>query len=301
MNHLEPITRDSEICQVLTSLPEKFIVDFANGIDVARDHVRVQRQRTGMGARLYDGFTGKSSRRQAEINASLIDGVEGSLKWLAELTESQTLSNYAIKRVNERVSFISNNVTTLAHFSADTRRQVEKLSIQLHQRCDELNEKIDRIDFEQRAHRQLDQVFSKWSAGHFNSFSLAGRCYAAMEELRWGEFGDYCRSHDNQIRQGFLEDLANRAISQLSNDSHSRATERTENTIWLNRPTGRSILTDATEALAYLGDWSRPDDQPFVYSITQLPEQVPLGMPRLLNANRLASALITEMFKEQQP
>ncbi len=299
MNDLAPITGDSEICQVLSSLPEKFIVDFANGIDVARDHLRVQRQRTGIGARLYDGLTGQGARRQAEINASLIDGVEGSLIWLGELTESLALSNYAIVQVNERLSVITQNVTTLAHYSADTRHQVEKLSIHFNQRCDLLNQQIDRIDFEQRAERQLEQVFNKWAAGRFNTFSLAGRCYAAMEELRWGVFGDYCRVHDNHIQRGFLGDLANRAISQLTNDARIEAADRADMIFWLAKPTGRTLLSDATEALAYLGDWSNPEAQPFVFSITQLPEQRPLDFPNRCNANRLAPALVSELFAEQ--
>jgi hypothetical protein len=29
---------DNRVCQVLTCLPEKFVVDFANGIDVAQEH-----------------------------------------------------------------------------------------------------------------------------------------------------------------------------------------------------------------------------------------------------------------------
>lgn len=299
MSDLAPITSDSEICQVLRSLPQKFIVDFANGIDVARDHLRVQRQRTGMGARLYDGFTGQGLRRQVEINASLIDGVEGSLIWLGELTESLGLSNFAIVQVNERLSVITQNVTTLAHYSADTRHQVEKLSMHVNQRCDLLTHQIDRIDFEQLAERQLEQVFNKWAAGRFNTFSLAGRCYAAMEELRWGVFGEYCRVHNNHIRQGFLGDLANRAISQLTNDARIEAADRSDMIFWLTKPTGRTLLSDATEALAYLGDWSNPEAQPFVFSITQLPEQRPLDFPNRCNANRLASALVSELFPEQ--
>ena len=76
-----PITPDSPVCQILSSLPEKFVVDFANGIDVTSDHLRVQRERTGVFARLYDGFTGQGARRNAAIQASLADGVEASLKW----------------------------------------------------------------------------------------------------------------------------------------------------------------------------------------------------------------------------
>ncbi len=37
---------DNRVCQVLTCLPEKFVVDFANGIDVAQEHIRTAGERT---------------------------------------------------------------------------------------------------------------------------------------------------------------------------------------------------------------------------------------------------------------
>lgn len=297
MNELASITSDSEICQVLISLPEKFIVDFANGIDVARDHLRVQRQRTGIAARFYDGFTGKGMRRQSEVNSSLIDGVEGSLIWLTELTESVTLSNFAVAQLNDRVDVIAKNIALLAHHSADTYNQMEKLALKFSLHCNHVSQRIDQIDFELRAARHLEQVFNKWSAGRFNTFSLAGRCYAAMEELRWGTFGDYCRSFDNQVRRDFLMDLTNRAIGQLIKDARIEAHERLDMTFWLEKPTGSPLISSATEAIAYLGDWSNCEDQPFVFSITQLPTQRPLGLPNRCNANRLAPALVAELFE----
>jgi hypothetical protein len=301
MNNLTPITSESEICHVLIQLPEKFIVDFVNGIDVAQDHVHVQHQRTGMFSRLYDGFTGQGARRQAEINSSLIDAVEGSLTWLNELSESLARSNYAIARVNERVDVITKNVAAIAHYSADTRHQLQQLSIDLNRRCDLLSQQIDRIDFENKAKWQLDEVFAKWSAGRFNTFSLAGRCYAALDELHWGAFGDYCRSHNGQLRQSFLENLANRAISQLANDARIGTSERSDITSWLDKPTDRTLLADATSALAYLGDWSNPEAQPFVFSITQTPEQTPLSVPKICNSRRLVPALVGELFEARQP
>lgn len=294
----QPITQDSEICKVLTCLPEKFIVDFANGIDVTRDHLRVQQERTGTFARLYDGFAGQSSRRQVEINANLAAGVEGAITLLTELAESLTISNYAIARLSERMNVITKNVTSLAHYSADTRQQLQILSTALHQRCDDLSQEIGHIGFIQRVHHQLEHVFSKWDAGYFNSFSRAGRCYAALEELRWGSFGDYCRAHNNQYRKEFLDILTNRAISQINKDALITE-DRPNIEFWINMPSGRALLPDAALALAYLGDWSKPDSHPFVHSITQLPEQIPLKLPKLCDAKRLARALVSEVFEEQ--
>lgn len=88
---------DNRVCQVLTCLPEKFVVDFANGIDVAQEHIRTAGERTFF-RRLKEGLTGEGAARQNAINASLAQGVEASLRWLTEMTTSLATTNYAINR-----------------------------------------------------------------------------------------------------------------------------------------------------------------------------------------------------------
>jgi len=289
-----------DLIQTLSCLPEKFVVDFANGIDIAKDHIRVQRNRTGYFNRIYDGFTGQGTQRQTEINASLADGVDGALKWLTELTGSVARSNYAIVKVNERIGTILSNVATLVHYSADTRRQLEDLSLSLNARCDLLTLELARVDFEQRAERQLEQVFNKWAAGRLGAFSVAGRCYAAIEELYWGDFGDFCRAHcahNNRVRQGFIDDLIHRAMRQLTIDiDNGQSHQRVPIDRWTASPTGQKFGDDASEALAYLGDWSEPESHPFVFTMSQLPDKFPLALPRICESERIAKALVTEIF-----
>lgn len=295
MSATSPISTNSEICQVLTCLPEKFVVDFANGIDVARDHLRGQNNRGDFFARCYDGFTGQSARRQAQINASLIDGVEASLNWLTDLSGSLAHSNLAIAQVNDRVSALKLDMAKIANYSADTRQQLNILAERLGERCHVTEQEIARIDFIQRAQLNLDQVFNKWKAGRYRSFSLSGRCYAALEELRWGDFGDFCRSQLEAQSQKFIDDLKNRAIAQLAHDAASAASARLDTRQWLARPSGR-ILPDADEALAYMGNWFDQENHPFVFSTSQSPAQLPLEVPRLSSAERVTEALVSEVF-----
>lgn len=53
------------------------MVDFANGIDVAQEHIRTAGERTFF-RRLKEGLTGEGAARQNAINASLAQGVEAS-------------------------------------------------------------------------------------------------------------------------------------------------------------------------------------------------------------------------------
>ncbi|WP_214283113.1 YjcZ-like family protein, partial [Acinetobacter pittii] len=69
MSEASALNLDSDVLQLLNSLPEKFVVDFANGIDVARERQRYIAGRNTFFSRMYDGFTGQGARHQAEINA----------------------------------------------------------------------------------------------------------------------------------------------------------------------------------------------------------------------------------------
>jgi hypothetical protein len=288
-----------EISSLFGSVPEKFVVDFANGIDVVRERQRHMSTRTGLYARLYDGFTGKAAQNQAQINASLTDGVEGALNWLVDLTQSVAKSTRAIYQVQLRVNGLKQDVASLANYSADTRQALERLSLHLGERCSALELKVARIDSLQRAQTQLESVMGKWGAGLFARLSLTGRCYAVLEELRWGAFGDHFLSVSGAQRQQLLEDLSNRAIIQLSQDAKVGHGERiaTRNR-WMARPLPAETWRAGEEALAYLGDWSCPERSPMTFAISQVPEELPLQMPLLGSARRMTEGLVSEMFLE---
>ncbi|EFG8685393.1 TPA: diguanylate cyclase regulator RdcB family protein, partial [Escherichia coli] len=223
---------DNRVCQVLTCLPEKFVVDFANGIDVAQEHIRTAGERTFF-RRLKEGLTGEGAARQNAINASLAQGVEASLRWLTEMTTSLATTNYAITRVNDRVSSLVSDTARLAHYSADTREQLLTLADQVHHKLNHLEEKLHRVDQVQRAQLHLEQIFSWWSAGRYASFSPAGRCYVALEELRWGAFGDVIRqSETGQVNQ-LLDILRHKALTQMAQESGGSATVRLNTLDWL--------------------------------------------------------------------
>ncbi|HBD5265106.1 TPA: hypothetical protein KKL07_003728, partial [Escherichia coli] len=48
--------------------------------------------------------------------------------------------------------------------------------------------------------------------------------------------------------------------------------------------------------LSWLGKWSTADKQPVCWSVTQRWRTVALGMPRLCSAQRLAGAMVEEIF-----
>lgn len=297
MSSDQQVTKDVvESLDILPMLADKFVVDFVNGIHVTNDHIRVQKQRTGFFSRLADSVTGSSATRQAEINANLANGVESSLKWLGELSESLAQSNYAIVCVNNRLNDLKHDVAKIAHYSADTRQLLNTLSVKMNERCDCLEHEVARIDFVQRVQLNIEHVFSKWGAGKYQHFSHANRYYAALEELHWGAFGDFYRSNASEYdKQRFLEIAKNKAIDQLTKEIHATCVTRLDAHDWLTMPSSPHAAT-LTDALSYLGDAANDVQQPFIYSATQQPKQLPLRMPRLCSADRLGEAMLHEVF-----
>ncbi len=283
----------------LPFLADKLVVDFANGLHVVQDHIRVQRQTSGFAARLVDGLTGARTARQTEINTNLVTGLEASLKWLGELSESLAQSNYALICVNNRLNALKQDTAKIANYAADTRQLLNTLERQVTQRYNALESELVRVDLVQRAHTNIAGVFIKWEAGHFQHLSLAGRCYAALEELYWGGFGDQQRRQQGSSAQRELREIVkNKILIHLSKDVEARRDTRVESHIWLQRP-AVSQAGVLTEALQYLGDTANEYYQPFTVATTQPVVRLPLRMPRICSAERLGEALLNEVFEER--
>lgn len=262
-----------------------------------QEHIRTAGERTFF-RRLKEGLTGEGAARQNAINASLAQGVEASLRWLTEMTTSLATTNYAITQVNDRVSSLVSDTARLAHYSADTREQLLTLADQVHHKLNHLEEKLHRVDQVQRAQLHLEQIFSWWSAGRYASFSPAGRCYAALEELRWGAFGDVIRqSETGQVNQ-LLDILRHKALTQMAQESGGSATVRLNTLDWLGGQGREQADNEWHDAINWLGDWCSEEQHPVIWSTTQAAEHLPVRMPRLCSAERLSESMVDEIFQK---
>jgi hypothetical protein len=45
-----------------------------------------------------------------------------------------------------------------------------------------------------QAGEHSEQIFTRWRAGHYDGWSLAGRCFIVLEELRWGHLATHAAS-----------------------------------------------------------------------------------------------------------
>ena len=292
----DKIQLNGQLCQTLSAVPEKFIVDFANNITVLQDHERMQRSEKSFFIRLYNGFTGQEWQRQYEVNSSLITIAESQLKMLNDLNNKMSFGLKAIDCVTGRLNHLTQNVSALADFSVETREILESLANQVCGQFRQLEHRLARVELETNAFKQLDHVFNKWAAGRFVYLPVGARAYAALEELNWGAYGDLVRTSEKRQVNKILEDLSNRLVIQMREDTGLRHQTRVNYQVWLNPVSDKTEeYLSATEYLA-----SDYDEQnfPFCCSVARRSQVLSLAVPRICSAERLSDALVEELLGE---
>jgi hypothetical protein len=236
----------AEVVQRLPSLKDKFLVDFVNGIDVAKEQVRFQNERRSFFNRLVDGFTGKGQARQQHINEQMLNGLEGCLRWLSEMTEQLTFSNYALEKTTRELTSLKNNVTLLADFSADTREMLNSLAVSINGRLDSLEIRLNDVDMRQRAFQHIDILISQWRAEHLNCLSIAEQCYAIINELAWGDCGDFLRKCTSHLdRKKLLQYLQTELVNYVCDITGGTPQQRySSEVLLLSTSQGHSLLVE---------------------------------------------------------
>ncbi len=115
----------------------------------------------------------------------------------------------------------------------------------------------------------------------------AGRCYVALEELRWGAFGDVIRQGETGQVNQLLDILRHKALTQMAQESGGSATVRLNTLDWLGGQGREQADNEWHDAINWLGDWCSEEQHPVIWSTTQAAEHLPVRMPRLCSAERL--------------
>ncbi|RKQ40237.1 diguanylate cyclase regulator RdcB family protein [Enterobacter sp. R1(2018)] len=281
--------------RTLECITEKFVVDFANGIDVARDPWRSQ-QGKAFYQRLKEEFAGQNRKRYWGLDGAAPENMEASLAWLGQLTGTVAKSYLAACLIHERLSQMETASARVAYYSAEGREQLSQIKKVLEQRVSKLELQLRNSDLYRQGTVHCEQIFARWRTGHYFSFSPAGRCYVALQELRWGTFGDALRLCSEEQAELLLELAHGLAINRLAEDVNASPRTRHYYHEWLTAPSVPDLM-EHKDALIWLGNGSDSDRHPVSYSVTQSWQGITLGMPRICSAMRLGSAMVEEIFR----
>ena len=280
--------------RALECVAEKFVVDFAKNSGVTREPWHSQ-QSKAFYQRLIGEFIGQSQLQKWALDEVLMDTPEVTMAMLGQLCQRVGKKHHALVKVYDSVTALVAASVRLANDSTITRQQLSQVQQQLAQRVGKLETQLHGTDLTHFGIVHCEQVFARWQAGHYLSFSPAGRCYVALQELYWGAFGDAVRFGHSLQASELIEQVRALAISQLAHDVNASVRTRHYYYEWLMFPSTPEMM-ESKEALAWLGDDSDCEKQPVSFATTQTHRGVSLGMPRICSAMRLGSAMVDEVL-----
>lgn len=288
---LETSSFTQEELTIFPGLAEKFAVDLASSIIVSDDHLRVKEEQ-GWLVRLYAAISGKTHLRDIEIQKNLVSGQEASMEWLLKLTNDHVHSNLAITRVQKAVIHIRENLAETINFSVDTREQLQKLEEVVGTRIKMLSGRVKYLEVQ----THIAHAISKLEGGRYSELPLLPGIYAVLDELYWGEFGDYLRDKtiNDDRKKKSREYMADKLIALVRNKISE---ERQPIERWMKIKSERSNKHE--DCIAYLGTWADKDIHPFSFASTQPAATLPLAIPLRLDAMRAVNAMQIEMFEER--
>lgn len=79
----------------------------------------------------------------------------------------------------------------------------------------------------------------------------------ALEELRWGAFGDVIRQGETGQVNQLLDILRHKALTQMAQESGGSATVRLNTLDWLGGQGREQADNEWHDAINWLGDWCR--------------------------------------------
>ena len=290
MNSVLPGTQT----RTLECVAEKFVVDFAKNSGVSRERWHSQQSKAYY-QRLTGEFIGRSQSQKWATDEALLETPEFTLTMLGQLCQRVAKKHRAMAKVYDIVRSMAAASARVNNEAHEVRQLSAQVQQQLALRVDNLEAQLNGTDLTHLGIVHCEQVFSRWQTGHYLSFSPAGRCYVALQELYWGAFGDALRFGSTLQASELIEQARALAISQLAQDVNASARTRHYYYEWLMFPSTPDMM-ESKEALAWLGDDCDSDNHPVIFATTQTHMGVSLGMPRICSAMRLGSAMVDEMF-----
>lgn len=279
--------------RTLECIHPKFMVDLVQGEEPKRASIPLQQQQ--FRDRLTQEILSRTQLRAWAMAGVYSDHLMMRLKLVERLAGMFDPGHLALTRISQRLTFLQQNDITRGQSSPGLMQQVVSLNEWFAQRSAYKERALNQRGLTVQAGAHSEQVFTRWLMGAYNGWSLPGRCFIALEELRWGAFGDACRLANPEVGQLLKDNLRTVATNALAESINAAPTTRHYYHQWL-QSTATTGGEEYSNMLSWLGDWCEADKHPVCWSVTQRWQTVALGMPRLCSAKRLVDAMVEEIF-----
>lgn len=277
----------------LESVHAKFIVELVLGIDNPRQ-TAIAPQQLRFRERLMNDIMAQAQLRSWSMVDALSENPAMRVGLADKLASTLDPGYLALTKMGHHLHILQQkgNETpgVLQLYAATSERFLR--------RAEHKQRALSRRGLMVQAGEHSEQVFTRWHAGSYSGWSLAGRCFVALEELRWGAFGDACRLATGEAKALLMDNLRATATQYLAQSINAAPATRHFYHQWLSTPVTPAPM-DHKEMLCWLGSACDSERHPVSWSVTQTWQTIALGMPRLCSAMRLAVAMVDEIFQEE--
>lgn len=277
----------------LESVHAKFIVELVLGIDNPRQ-TAIAPQQLRFRERLMNDIMAQAQLRSWSMVDALSENPAMRVGLADKLASTLDPGYLALTKMGHHLHILQQkgNETpgVLQLYAATSERFLR--------RAEHKQRALSRRGLMVQAGEHSEQVFTRWHAGSYSGWSLAGRCFVALEELRWGAFGDACRLATGEAKALLMDNLRATATQYLAQSINAAPATRHFYHQWLSAPVTPAPM-DHKEMLCWLGSACDSERHPVSWSVTQTWQTIALGMPRLCSAMRLAVAMVDEIFQEE--
>ncbi|AWZ96476.1 yjcZ-like family protein [Enterobacter hormaechei] len=270
------------------------MVDLVQGADAAR-HSLLGPQQLQFRERLTQEIITQTRLRPWAMAGMLNENAALRLGLAEKLAGMLDPGHLALTRMSDRLVALRQQVNPRLPQPPGLLQQYEELSSHFNQRAAYKEKALAQRGLTVQAGEHSEQIFTRWRAGQYDGWSLAGRCFIVLEELRWGAFGDACRLANSDVAAMLKDNLRSMAANYLAQGINASPTTRHFYHQWLTTPASPGLI-DYKDMLGWLGDWCQADKHPVSWSVTQSWQTVALGMPRLCSAKRLVDGMVEEIF-----
>ena len=277
--------------RVLESVYPRFLVDLAQGDDARLPQAHQQQFRERLMQELLARVQLQAWTNGGMLNAPL----SLRLTLVEKLASMLDPGHLALTQIAQHLALLQKMDHRQHSAFPELPQQIAALYEWFSARCRWKEKALTQRGLLVQAGEQSEQIFTRWRAGHYDGWSLAGRCFIVLEELRWGAFGDACRLAKEDVAAMLKDNLRSMAANYLAQGINASPTTRHFYHQWLTAPASPGSI-DHKDMLGWLGDWCQADKHPVSWSVTQNWQTVALGMPRLCSAKRLVDGMVEEIF-----
>lgn len=297
MNEL--MSYSKELNQIFPFIKDKMVIDFFNGLDTAKKLNKHNQKSKGFLERNLALLSGKTQHTQNNINDYVMVGLEACNAYIQEITAHERLHAQTIQQLHQTLSATELKTAEIANYVADLQEQVDDMYANL-------NSRIQRLEISDRANSQMDSILTAWEAEQFHDLSPMGQCFLVLDTLKWGDYGFYLTTLDDNQKHSILQTLKNKMIVIQKNLMQQPANEDILKSIWLTPMRKNETSNVLQPALQYQGDWSweNPNYYNMAFTATQLPSLEDSEKSEfnglvidMIDIERVNSRMLNDVFK----